>query len=74
MNAPADPSRAAPTADAERLFALQRAAFERERYPTYAARRDRLARLLDLVAGHERELCAAAVSGAVAAATAARSN
>jgi coniferyl-aldehyde dehydrogenase len=58
MNAP-DPSRATPTADTERLFALQRAAFERERYPTYAARRDRLARLLGLVAGHERELCAA---------------
>jgi coniferyl-aldehyde dehydrogenase len=59
MNAQADPTRATPVVDAGRLFASQRAAFERERYPTHAARRDRLSRLLDLVTGHERELCAA---------------
>ncbi len=59
MNAPADPSRATPVVDAERLFASQRAAFECERYPTYAARRDRLSRLLDLVDQHQKELCAA---------------
>jgi coniferyl-aldehyde dehydrogenase len=59
MNAPTDLARAAPTVDVERLFTAQRAAFERERYPTYATRRDRLSRLLDIVIGHERELCSA---------------
>ena len=43
----------------DRLFALQRAAFARERYPSLAARRDRLARLLAIVARHEEALCAA---------------
>ena len=43
----------------DRLFALQRAAFARERYPSLAARRDRLARLLASVARHEEALCAA---------------
>ena len=59
MNASSDPSRPTPVVDVEHLFAAQRAAFERERYPTYAARRDRLSRLLLLVTGHERALCAA---------------
>jgi coniferyl-aldehyde dehydrogenase len=37
----------------ERVFALQRAAFERERCPDYATRRDRLARLAALVGENE---------------------
>jgi len=43
----------------DRLFALQRAAFARERYPALAVRRDRLARLLNIVTKHESALCAA---------------
>ena len=35
------------------LFAAQRAAFARERYPSLAVRRDRLARLLAMVIDHE---------------------
>ena len=35
------------------LFASQRAAFERERYPSLAVRRDRLARLKSIVVGHQ---------------------
>ncbi len=42
-----------------RVFELQRAAFARERYPTLATRRDRLARLLNIVTAHEKGLCAA---------------
>lgn len=38
----------------DRLFAAQRAAFARERMPTLEVRRDRLARLGDLVTRHER--------------------
>ena len=37
----------------DRLFALQRAAFVRERNPGLAARRDRLARLAALVTENE---------------------
>ena len=59
MNASSDPLRPTPMVDAEHLFAAQRAAFERERYPTYAVRRDRLSRMLELVTSHERALCAA---------------
>jgi coniferyl-aldehyde dehydrogenase len=59
MNASSDPSRPTPMVDVEHLFAAQRTAFERERYPAYAARRDRLSRVLELVTGHERALCAA---------------
>jgi len=38
----------------ERIFAAQRAAFARERYPSLAVRRDRLARLMSLLTTHER--------------------
>ncbi len=41
------------TAELERLFALQRAAFARERYPDIATRKHRLARLAALVAENE---------------------
>jgi len=43
----------------DRLFAVQRAAFARERYPTLATRRDRLARLLQLVVANEERFVAA---------------
>jgi coniferyl-aldehyde dehydrogenase len=62
MNAPLEPSaldRSAATADLERLFALQRAAFERERFPELATRLDRLQRLARLLGDHEDALCAA---------------
>jgi coniferyl-aldehyde dehydrogenase len=42
-----------------RIFDIQCAAFARERYPTLATRRDRLARLLNIVTVHEKRLCAA---------------
>ncbi|MFO1414514.1 MAG: coniferyl aldehyde dehydrogenase [Burkholderiales bacterium] len=52
MNAPIDlPTQA--DAALERVFAAQRAAFERERYPSLATRLDRLARLKSLVVAHE---------------------
>ncbi|MBA3504392.1 MAG: coniferyl aldehyde dehydrogenase [Betaproteobacteria bacterium] len=41
-------------AELTRLFAVQRAAFARERYPAVATRRDRLARLLALVVANEQ--------------------
>ena len=56
MNAPAELPLAAPAQSLNRLFALQRAAFAVERYPTRATRRDRLARLLQIVTRHEAEL------------------
>ena len=43
----------------QRLFEMQRAAFARERYPSLAVRRDRLARLRKLVAYNEGRLVAA---------------
>ncbi|HQR12435.1 MAG TPA: coniferyl aldehyde dehydrogenase [Casimicrobiaceae bacterium] len=43
----------------ERIFALQRAAFARERYPDLATRRDRLARLKALVGENEARFAAA---------------
>jgi len=43
----------------DRLFALQRAAFLRDRYPSLAVRRDRLRRLHKIVTVHERALCEA---------------
>jgi coniferyl-aldehyde dehydrogenase len=46
-------------ADLERLFALQRAAFARERYPDLRTRRDRLARLKALVTENEARFAAA---------------
>ena len=57
MNAPGPPGAA--TADLDRLFALQRAAFARERDPSYDVRRDRLQRLARIVTEDEAELCAA---------------
>ncbi len=45
--------------DLDRLFALQRAAFARERFPTLAVRKDRLSRLLALVRDNEARLAAA---------------
>ena len=53
MNAPHDPPSSTPTAELERLFALQRGAFAGERYPDLATRRDRLARLTALVTENE---------------------
>ena len=47
------------SAGLDRLFALQRAAFARERYPSLQTRRDRLARLLQVLTDHEREFVAA---------------
>lgn len=41
-------------AELARLFAVQRAAFARERYPSLSTRRDRLARLLALVVANEQ--------------------
>ena len=45
---------ATPPAELARLFAVQRAAFARERYPALATRRDRLARLLALIVANEQ--------------------
>jgi coniferyl-aldehyde dehydrogenase len=42
-----------PAAELHRLFALQRAAFARERYPDLATRRDRLAQLASLIVDNE---------------------
>ncbi|HEY2865184.1 MAG TPA: coniferyl aldehyde dehydrogenase [Casimicrobiaceae bacterium] len=50
----------APAADEiGKLFALQRTAFAEERYPSHAARRDRLDRLVLLLERHEPEMIAA---------------
>ena len=59
MNAPTDPSPAGAATALQRLFAAQRDAFARERYPAYAVRRERLVRVLRIVTAHEAELCAA---------------
>ena len=48
-----------PSGELARLFALQRAAFAKERYPDYPVRRDRLLRLLRVVTDDEAALCAA---------------
>ena len=53
------PPAAGAIAELQRLFAAQRDAFARERYPAYAVRRDRLVRVLRIVTAHEAELCAA---------------
>ncbi|MFO1398327.1 MAG: coniferyl aldehyde dehydrogenase [Burkholderiales bacterium] len=53
MNAPAELPLAQDAA-LERVFALQRAAFERERHPTLAVRRDRLSRLQALLTANEQ--------------------
>ena len=53
-------SSAASTAvDVAVLYALQRAAFSEERYPSHAVRRDRLDRLATLIDRHEPEIVAA---------------
>ena len=57
MNAPVPASQ--PDQALARLFELQRAAFARERYPTLATRRDRLARLRKLVTDNEKGFVAA---------------
>jgi coniferyl-aldehyde dehydrogenase len=62
MNAPVESSAVSAAASAgelARLFALQRAAFGRERYPDYATRRDRVERLLRFVLDDEDALVAA---------------
>ena len=59
MNAPHDALPLKSTTELDRLFALQRAAFARERYPTLAVRRDRLARLKSLVTKNEARFAAA---------------
>ena len=59
MNAPSELPVAAPAGELARLFALQRAAFARERYPDYHVRRDRLQRLLRIIVDDEAELCTA---------------
>jgi coniferyl-aldehyde dehydrogenase len=46
-------------ADVAALYATQRAAFSRERYPSHAVRRDRLDRLATLIDRHEPEIVAA---------------
>jgi coniferyl-aldehyde dehydrogenase len=50
---------ASSAADAAALYALQRAAFSAERYPSHAARRDRLDRLASLIDRHEPQIIAA---------------
>src|SRR3954464_5770652 len=61
MNAPASSARLSLSADAElnHLFALQRTAFEQERYPAFATRRERLQRLMKLVVENEARIVAA---------------
>ncbi|MEO5765306.1 MAG: coniferyl aldehyde dehydrogenase, partial [Casimicrobiaceae bacterium] len=59
MNASAEKPTAGAASELERLFALQRAAFARERHPEYRVRRDRLQRLLRIVTDDEAALCAA---------------
>src|SRR5215212_188621 len=58
MNAPAPTDRLAlaPRAELDRLFALQRAAFEHERFPVFATRRERLQRLYTMTADNEQRL------------------
>ncbi len=45
----------APSSELERLFAIQRTAFESERYPDHAKRQDLLRRMLTLTLAHEQE-------------------
>ena len=53
MNAPVDIAIAECMESLARVLQLQRRAFDLERYPSLAVRRDRLCRLLDLVMRHE---------------------
>jgi coniferyl-aldehyde dehydrogenase len=59
MNAPLEAVAGAAIDNLERLFALQRAAFARERYPTLPVRRDRLERLRQLTVENEDAIAAA---------------
>ena len=59
MNAPHEPPATAAVARLHDLVAKQRTAFERERYPSLAARRERLRRLLALIEAHEEDVVAA---------------
>ena len=45
--------------EVDRLFALQRAAFGHDRFPSLGIRRDRIRRVLHIVTVHERALCEA---------------
>jgi coniferyl-aldehyde dehydrogenase len=62
VNVPAALMAGAPQVDLVRVFEAQRAAFARERNPTLAARRDRLARLQALVQDNEARFVAAVES------------
>jgi coniferyl-aldehyde dehydrogenase len=56
VNAPLDGVSHAALGELARLHALQRAAFVRERYPSFDVRRDRLRRLLELTRRNERAI------------------
>jgi coniferyl-aldehyde dehydrogenase len=53
MNAPLELAPATTQIELERIFALQRAAFAREPFPDAATRRDRLARMREIVRANE---------------------
>jgi coniferyl-aldehyde dehydrogenase len=53
------PLSVAPDTHLDRLYALQRDAFVRERFPPLAIRRNRVGRVLRLVVEHQEALCAA---------------
>ena len=59
MNAPVEPVHLPSAAALERVLRVQRAAFDAERYPGLATRRDRLERLAQIVTQHEDRLVAA---------------
>ena len=59
MNAPMTPLSVVPDTHLDRLYALQRDAFVRERFPPLAIRRNRIERVLRLVVEHQEALCAA---------------
>ena len=59
MNAPVKPLSVAAGTHLDRLYALQRDAFARERFPSLAARRSRVERVLRMVVEHQQALCAA---------------
>jgi coniferyl-aldehyde dehydrogenase len=59
MNAPMTPLSVVPDTHLDRLYALQRDAFVRERFPPLAIRRNRVERVLRLVVEHQEALCAA---------------
>ena len=59
MNAPKESKILVQTTMLERVFAQQRAAFARERFPSLAVRKSRVERVLEIVTKHEKALCAA---------------